>query len=427
MKVAVDVGKLKIGMYVCELDRPWRETPFLFQGFVIRSQDEVDLLRRHCRTVYVLKGEAARNVALQRDRNGRTTYSEVAPPPTYRSLKVEQEIFKINNRPGASPAYADRTSMVEEVAAVRDVFVETRLLVQEIMYDAKLGRSLNLSGAKQSVRSMADSVLRNPDALMCFAWLQRKDEYTALHGLRVSVLALTFGRHLGLPRDQLEALGIGALLHDVGMVRVPDEILKKTTELTPKEHALVQHHVAWGIEALSNSAHIPRAALEVVASHHERHDGSGYPRGLRGEQIGDFGMIGAIVDHYDAITTDRDYRNAVSPHTVLMDMYGWRDTLFRAELVERFIQCLGVYPMGCIVQLNTGEIGIVSAINRSQRLKPHVMLVSRADGSPYPEMPIADIAARRTDDGRACEVECVLEPAAAGFDPVKYLQRAVAV
>jgi len=426
MKVAVDVEKLKIGMYVCELDRPWRDTSFLFQGFVIRSPQEIEQLRRLCRTVYVLKGEAARNVAIQRDREGRTSYSAVTPPPHYRSLKVVQEVFKINNRPGDAPRYQDRTTMAEEVALVRNVFAEARLLVQEIMYDAKLGRSLNLSGAKQAVRNMADSVLRNPDALMCFAYLQRKDEYTALHGLRVSVLALTFGRHLGLPREQLEALGIGALLHDVGMVRVPDEILKKTTELTPKEHALVQHHVAWGLEVLSNSAHIPRAALEVVANHHERYDGSGYPRGLRGEQIGDFGMIGAIVDHYDAVTTDRDYRNAVSPHTVLLDMYGWRDTLFRAEFVEKFIQCLGVYPMGSVVQLNTGEIGVVSAINRSQRLKPHVMLVYRADGTPYPEMPITNIASYRTDDDRACEVERVLEPAVAGIDPMQFLRRAIA-
>jgi HD-GYP domain-containing protein (c-di-GMP phosphodiesterase class II) len=427
MKVAVDVEKLKIGMYVCELDRPWRETPFLFQGFVIRSPDEIEQLRRLCRTVYVLKGEAARNVAIRRDREGRTAYSTVPSPPHYRSLKVVQEVFKINNRPGDEPRYPDRTSMAEEAALARNVFSETRLLVQEIMYDAKLGRSLNLSGARQSVRNMTDSVLRNPDALMCFAWLQRKDEYTALHGLRVSVLALAFGRHLGLGREQLEALGVGALLHDVGMVRVPDEILKKTAELTPKEHALVQHHVAWGLEILSNSAHIPRAALEVVANHHERHDGSGYPRGLRGEQIGQFGLIGAIVDHYDAITTDRDYRTAVSPHTVLMDMYGWRDTLFRAELVEKFIQCLGVYPMGSVVQLNTGEIGVVAAINRGQRLKPHVMLVYRADGRPYPEMPIANITARRTDDGRACEIERVLEPAVAGIDPVQFLRRVVAV
>lgn len=424
MKVAVDVGQLTIGMYVCELDCPWRDTPFLFQGFEIRSQDEIDMLRKYCRTVFILRDENGREVAIHRPPRV-DAYLPVDPAARYRSLGVVKEVYKLNNHPSAHSAYEDVTSVQEEVAKVRDTFIEAKLLVQEILHDTKLGRSLSLAAARKVVGSLTESVLRNPDALMCFAQLKRKDEYTALHSLRVCILALTFGRQLGMPRDQLEALGIGALLHDIGMIKVPDEILAKPGALTPQEYALVQQHVVWGAEILSGHRQIPGAALEVVSSHHERYNGSGYLQGLSGDAIGDFGMIGAIVDHYDAITSDRAYSNGVSAHSVLMRMYEWRNTLFKAALVEKFIQCLGIYPIGSVVELNTGDTGVVAAINRRQRLKPHVMLVYRADRRPHEDMPIANLSTLRTPEDRPVEIEHVLEPAAAGIDPAYYLRMAV--
>ncbi len=424
MKMVVDVDQLKIGMYVYELDRPWRETPFMFQGFQISSQMQLDALRQYCRTVTILRLESDHRIAIQRDPHAVAVATAGLPAP-HRSLGVEREVYKINNHPNARSVYPDTTSMLEEVDKVRDAFIDSRLLIQELLHDAKFGRSMNYGGAKQAVRSMAESVIRNPDALMCFAQIKRKDEYIALHSLRVCILALAFGRQLGLPRDQLEVLGLGALLHDIGMVKVPEEILSKPEALTPAETELMKQHVAWGADILYDSRQIPSAAIEVVTGHHERHDGSGYLNGLRGEQIGDFGMIGAIVDHYDAVTSDRAYQGAVSAHIVLMQMYGWRDTLFSASLAEKFIQCLGIYPVGSVVELNSGEIGVVAAINREQRLKPHVMLVYRADRQPYAELPITNIATRRTPDDRPCEIERVLEAGAIDIDPAHYLRVAV--
>lgn len=426
MNAVIDVNELRVGMYVCELDRPWRETPFLFQGFEIRSQNEIEALKKYCRRVTVLQREPE---ALEGAR--RRTGAPVATRDTvggrYRALRVEQEIYKINNHPSARPAYQDVTTLAQEIEKVRDAFTEARLLVQEILHDAKLGRTLDLNSARVAVASMTDSVLRNPDALMCFAQLKRKDEYTAQHGLRVCVLALILGRQLGMPRERLEMLGLGALLHDIGAVRVPDAILTKPTLLSPEEFEVMKQHVAWGVEMLSGNSLIPAPALEVVRDHHERYDGSGYLHGLRGDQIGEFAMIGAICDHYDAITSDRVYRGALSAHTVLMKMYEWRNTLFRGELVEKFIQCLGIYPIGSVVELNSGEIGVVAAINRLQRLKPHVMLVYRADQRPYQDMPIANLATRELPDGQPCEIERVLEPGAAGIDPAYYLRLAVSL
>ena len=424
MKLVVDVSELKPGMYVCELDRPWRETPFLFQGFEISNQQQIDTLRQYCRTVTILNAGTEPRLAIRRG-PGTAGARTAGASAIHRSPGAEQEVYKINNHPNARSVYPDVTSLQEEVAKVRDTFSEARLLVQELLHDAKLGRSVNYPGAKQTVTRMAESVIRNPDALTCFAQLKRKDEYVALHSLRTCILALVFGRQLGMSSDQLEVLGLGALLHDIGMVKVPEEILGKPGALTPAESGLVQQHVAWGADMLYDSRQIPSSAIEVVTAHHERHDGSGYLHGLRGDQIGTFGMIGAIVDHYDAVTSDRAYQGAVSAHSVVLQMYSWRNTLFSAPLIEKFIQCLGIYPIGSVVELNSGEIGVVAAINREQRLKPHVMLVYRADRRPYTGMPIANIATRRTPDDRPCEIERVLEAGAIGFDPIQYLRAAV--
>lgn len=423
MKEVVDVSQLRIGMYVCELDRPWRETSFLFQGFEIRDQQQLDALRKYCRRVTILRAETASVVNHQRQ--PAAAKSNGPGLTSSRSLGIEREVYKINNHPNAQSMYPDITTLAEEVEKVRDTFLESRLLVQELLHDAKFGRSMNYAGAKQAVRGMAESVIRNPDALMCFAQLKRKDDYTALHSLRVCILALAFGRQLDLSRDQLEVLGLGALLHDIGMVKVPEEILGKAGPLTAAETAIMQRHVVWGADMLYASHQIPSGAIDVVTSHHERYDGSGYLHGAHGDQISNFAMIGAIVDHYDAITSDRVYQEALSAHSVLMQMYGWRDKLFSAPLVEKFIQCLGVYPIGSVVQLNSGEIGVVAAINRDQRLKPHVMLVYNANRQPYPEKPIANIATRRTVDNRPCEIERVLESAALDFDPGHCLRTAV--
>lgn len=423
MKEVIEVSQLRIGMYVCELDRPWRETPFLFQGFEVRDQEQLDALRKYCRTATILRTESAYSIDPQRQRATTKTVPSLAI--SSRSLGVEREVYKINNHPNAQSMYPDITTLPEEVDKVRDTFIESRLLVQELMHDAKFGRSMNYAGAKQAVRGMAESVIRNPDALMCFAQLKRKDDYTALHSLRVCILALAFGRQLDMSRDQLEVLGLGALLHDVGMAKVPEEILANPGPLTPAETEIMQQHVVWGADMLYASHQIPSAAIDIVTSHHERHDGSGYLHGAHGDQISNFAMIGGIVDHYDAITSDRVHHGAISAHHVLMQMYGWRNKLFSAAMIEKFIQCLGIYPIGSVVQLNSGEVGVVAAINREQRLKPHVMLVYGADREPFAERLIANIATRRTPDNRLCEIERVLEAEALDFDPGNCLRTAV--
>jgi len=421
-KVPVDVADLQIGMYVADLDRPWRETPFLFQGFEIRTQEELDALKRYCRTVQVLVREAERSVAATRKPAVVPGYltAEVMSP-RQQALQIEQEMFKLNNHPGARSLYEDITTLEEEVQSASEIYEDSRVLLNEAMGDARLGRGLNVPGVKRLVSGMVESILRNPDALTCFAQLKKKDDYTAMHSMRCAVLALVFGRQLGMPREQLLVLGLGALLQDVGKSKLPTELLNKPDALTAEESRLIKQHVDFGIEIVSKAQNIPSAALEVVANHHERYDGSGYLKGLRGDEITVLGAIGSIVDQYDAMTSERPYRLPVAAHAVLKQMYEWRGRLFHPVMVEKFIQCLGIYPIGSIVQLNTGEVGVVATMNRKQRLKPRVVLVRRPDMTPYAERPLVSLVERRTPAGGTCEIEHVLEPAAVGIDPAQYL------
>jgi putative nucleotidyltransferase with HDIG domain len=421
MRRIVKVGDLQQGMYVCELDRPWRETPFLFQGFEITSQGELDLLKQYCEHVYV-----------------ETDLSTVAPPPepaeepkrrvastgkqTPAASVPRLRILESKPPAGGRPRGAHRqTTLDEEAEAVRATHEQATVLIHSLMEDVHLGRSVDTQGAKKIVAGMAASVLRNPDALVCFTHLKKRDDYTALHCLRVSILALVFGRHLGLNEDELNLLGIGGLLHDIGKMRVPDGILNKPGKLTEREFEIMKSHVPLGVEILQRTKSVAAKSIEVTRQHHERHSGVGYMSQLKGEQITQFGMIAAIVDVYDAITSDRIYQEGISALDALKKMYEWRGRDFHPHLVEQFIQCIGIFPIGSVVVLNTDEIGVVRTLNRDQRLRPQVVLVLKPDKTRYSALRAVDLARDTTSTGKPYEIAKVIAPGQYGIQPVHYL------
>lgn len=415
-KTKLEVQQLKPGMYVRELDRPWRETPFLFQGFEIRSEDDIRELQRYCQHVYVDVPEVHQKPV------ARTPAEKAVAEEVLQHKKVERSLLvKVSGHPLLKPVYHDQVSLEQETENAREIHRETRDLVYTLLEDARFGRNINGHAAKKVVSDMVESVIRNPDALASFAQLKKKDEYTAQHSMRVCILALSFGRHLGLERHELNLLGIGALLHDIGKMKVPNEILNKPSALDEHEYALMKSHVPLGVEILEKSSGIPRPSIEVARCHHERYSGAGYSGGLKGDAIGLFGMIGGIVDCYDAISSDRTYHTGMSAHAALKKIYEWRHRDFHPGLVEQFIQCMGIYPIGSVVELNTGEVGVVVTMNRVRRLKPRVALVLQPDYYPVPGATTVDLMDYKTHDGRPCEIDRVLEPGAYGINPVQYL------
>lgn len=409
MKKKLEVFDLKPGMYVAELDRPWRDTPFLFQGFYVEGTAEIEQIKRYCQHVFI-----ETDLSSSRD---------TPTPAGTLDKRVEYEMLKKNAQIRVPPrAYTDQHSLEQEIDEARETFRRAKVQIANIMEDARIGRAIDSEGARQQVNEMAHSIIRNPDALMCLTQLKAKDEYTALHSLRVCVLSLAFGRHLGLAAEPLRELGIGALLHDVGKAQVPIDVLNKPDRLTDAEFEIMKTHVPLGVKILENTKGIPRMAIEITGSHHERYNGHGYIRGLKGDQISDPGVISAIADCYDAITSDRPYQNGISAHQALKKMYTWRDREFHGRLVEQFIQCMGIYPIGSLVELSTGHVGVVSTINRARYLRPRVVLLLDADKRHYTAPRHVDLMQQMRDErNRPWEISSVLEPGTYGLNPAQYL------
>ncbi|MGH8308156.1 MAG: HD-GYP domain-containing protein, partial [Steroidobacteraceae bacterium] len=230
------------------------------------------------------------------------------------------------------------------------------------------------------------------------------------------VLVLTCGRHLGLPRPALESLALGGLLFDVGKTRVSDTVLMKPDRLTDDEFDSYQKHVQYGVEILSQCHGVNEAALSMVRTHHERHDGSGYPLGLKGDTIPAFGKLAGIADVYQSMLESTTAGRRLSAHDVLNYLNKRRGLQFDSALVEEFIQAIGIYPTGTLVKLSDGRVGVVIEQNRVRRLQPKVMLAFDNDQKPLAAFETVDLLMQNASENPLHIVEC-LEPGAFGIDP----------
>ena len=360
MKKSISVADLRFGMYVAELDRPWTETPFMFQGFVLKTEKQLETLKKFCKKVTV-DTERAEPVD-----------GPSAPDPVVRhktQVPVEREVEK---------AKLAHTGAQHTIRAVVEA--------------VRANKAIDVKSVEQAVSSMTESVLRNPDALLLFSQLREKGDYTHSHAMDVAVYMTTFGRFLQLPVEQISLLGYLGLMQDIGKLRVPDEIIKKRDRLTAEEFQQAKKHVQHSVDILRETSGLPAELADLVPLHHERQDGSGYPRGLKGPQIGMIGSIAAITDTFDALTTRRPYGEPVSPSTALSMLYKWRGTFFDPFLVEQFIRCIGIFPIGSTVELNSGETGIVIAQNLEKRLQPRVMVIRDAAGNPLRPQKLIDLS-----------------------------------
>lgn len=400
MKLPAD--ELIKGMYVSQLDRPWTETPFLFQGFKVRDAKDIDQLQQYCEFVYI-DVERGRGPAKS---DGRPPIADNIPKAPL---------------PKPSMQYKDEVAVEKEVEVAKAAQAAVTDAVDTFMDDVRTGKKPNYEQLKTTVVRMEESVLRNPDAFMWLRRLKNKDSYAYAHCIDSSMLAIAFGRQLGLPRVQIRSLGLGALLSDVGKMKLPAELLTKQGRLTDEEFELVKTHVDHSVKIMKSLPDVPPSALAIAATHHERFDGSGYPKGLAGGDIPLHGRMTAIVDCFDAMTSDRPYASAVSPHEVIQQMYQWRNTAFQDELVEQFIQTLGVYPVGTLVELSTGQVGIVIGQNRVRRLRPKVMLVLDKYKTALEITPVLDLLTEEyNEEGKELNITKSLEPNAYGLDPAEY-------
>jgi HD-GYP domain-containing protein (c-di-GMP phosphodiesterase class II) len=369
----VEVADLELGMYVVELDRPWLETSFLFQGFPILSEEDISELQRCCDYVYV---DEEQSILLQPEHFDAAPHGR--PVQRFSTRRINRKLSARKHPPDDN-----RVEIAEEMPRAREVYHQAKRYINTIFDDIRQGSSLDIEHARVLADHTVASITNNENAMVWLTLLKRKDEYTSFHSINVCVLSVLFGRHLGLTESELGLLGLGALLHDIGKMRVPVEVLNKASKLEAAELGVLRKHPDFGREILEQSTTIPPAAKEIVYTHHERIDGSGYPRGLKGDELGLFPMIVSVVDVYDAMTSDRAYHMRISPHEALNVMYGWSASHFDPKLIEEFIRCLGIYPVGSIVELSSGEVAVVLTVNREHHLLPSLLLVLDRHKNPY--------------------------------------------
>ncbi len=393
----IDVDGLRIGMYVAQLDRPWLETPFLFQGFFIRNEKEIEEIQRYCEYVEIDIDESDPNIRNSlRAGPGNNSQSDAAASATRWSFwRWLLELLGIRKRPIAAPRpgefYKDTVSTADELVVAKSAHSGALENLMSILAAIRDGRAIEMPRLEIITGELVDSVLRNSTALSLLARMKQKDEYVSNHSLESSIWALVFGRHLGLDRDSLQAVGLGALLLDVGKTKIPTKLLNKTDDLTDVEMAYVHGHVEMGLEILRETPGMDSRVIEMVATHHERYDGSGYPKGWKGNQIPVFGRIAGIVDSYAAMISDRPYANAISSFDAMREFKALSDKHFQAEMVEQFIQAIGIFPAGTLVELNTGEVGVVLKENLESRLQPQLAIVLNSDKQPLEEIERLDL------------------------------------
>ncbi|BCD89178.1 cyclic di-GMP phosphodiesterase [Pseudomonas solani] len=367
--IKVEAAQLTIGMYVVELDRPWTDTNFLFQGFRIRQQQEIRLLQEICRYVWV---DARRSL----DVRGQLVenYAQAAP---------------------LIPAIA-KVDFNVEVERATPVWHAAREESLRILHTLRMGQELDVAAVKVVVKECVESILRNPAAMLWLARIKNSDHYTAEHSLRVSILSIALGKELGIPLYQLEQIGVCGMLHDVGKIKVPNEILNKPGALTAEELRIMQSHAAEGRKLLMSNQQITPATVDVAYSHHERLDGKGYPRGLDASRIPYFAKVIAVADSYDAINSDRVYSKGKSSLESLRILLDAVNCHFDEAIVECFIRLIGLYPPGEIAELSSGEVGIIIGCPPGNKLRPKVLIVRDAEKNACQErvIDLADKAVR---------------------------------
>jgi HD-GYP domain-containing protein (c-di-GMP phosphodiesterase class II) len=395
------VSELRFGMYIAELDRPWTETPFAYQGFTLINDRQLEALRKLCRHVYV---DVTRGAALGPAR---------APTP---AVDLTIPGFKIKG----TSTYAETSGVKKEIRRAAGLYIQAQSVLHDFVQPlAKGSTALDGKAIHDVAKELADSVVRNPEALLLMGTVRETTVAAHARALQVSIYMMMFGRFLELEREQIHLLGLLGLLQDIGKTRLPAALLEKQ-ELTPEEEEIFKKHVELSAHIVGVASGLPPKLASLILLHHERQDGGGYPRGFMGYQIGLLGSIAAICDAYDTLLAIPPYGAGLVSSAAVNGLLQGRGTAFHGPLVEQFIRCVGSFPVGTTIELCSGEIGIVVGDNMLQRLKPKVMLLRDQVGAPLSAPKLIDLAADpQKHGGGSYRVRRALPQGALKFDPLE--------
>lgn len=402
-KVLIPVNQLTLGMYVTQLDRPWVETSFLFQGFEVKTEDELRAVKDICNHVYI----------------DTTKRKKSMPAPVSFKQIVAARTLEIATY-GKPPKKLGKFE--KEFSRAEKAYENAEIVVSNFMNTVENGGGIDSALAKHAVAECVESVLHSPDAMLWLSQLRNKDEYTAQHSLNVSILSIVLGRHINLSVADLNKVGLCGMMHDVGKLLIPPEILHKSSPLDEEETRTMRSHTRLGYNLLKSSDNMSSSAATVALTHHEQLDGKGYPRRMQEAGISQFTKIVSIANTYDGMTRDKPYQRGKTHLEATHLMTNLSGTHFDPILVVKFIESIGVYPPGSLVEMTNGAVAIVVEVHDNAKLRPKIVIILDEDKNPVSER-IIDLS-RMTKDklGNIYTIKNIIKAKDWNVDVSKYYQ-----
>ena len=398
----VDSSQLKVGMYIHDLSCDWMTHPFVRNRFVIATHDEIAKIIKAGIHDVVIDSEKGLDVD--------------APTLAEAQAETERELAVLAQQ----PARIARTSLGEELQRAAQIRHQAAGVARNVMADARLGKAIEIGAVQPVVQNITESILRNPGALLGLLRIKTKDDYTFLHSVSVCALLVAFCNARGMDADTVRQAGIGGLLHDTGKAMVPDAILNKPGPLTDEEFAIIKRHPEDGWNILRQSPEVPAIALDITRHHHERRDGTGYPDKQSGDEISELAQMAAIVDVYDALTADRVYHKGIPAAAALRKIYEWSKHHFNQQLVQEFMRCVGIYPVGTLVLLESGRLGVVVEPHETNLLAPKVNVFFNTKTKVYIKPETLDLS-RGLGFGGGDKIVGYETPSKWNVDPMRFM------
>jgi len=390
-------------MYIHDLSCDWMTHPFVRNRFVIASEDEIrKIVQAGIHDVVI---DAARGLDV-----------EDAPSLAEAQAATEAELVEL----AQAPARIIKVSLGDELQRAAQIRHQAAGMVRSVMADARLGKAIEIGAVQPVVQNITESILRNPGALLGLLRIKTKDDYTFMHSVSVCALLVAFCNARGMDAETIRDAGIGGLLHDAGKAMVPDAILNKPGPLTPEEFDIIKKHPMDGFNLLSQSPDVPALALDITRHHHERRDGTGYPDKLAGDEISVVAQMAAIVDVYDALTADRVYHKGLPAAAALRKIYEWSKHHFNQQLVQEFMRCVGIYPVGTLVMLESGRLGVVVEPHDTNLLAPKVNVFFNTRNKVYIKPETIDLS-RGLGFGGGDKIVGHESPSKWQVDPMRFL------
>ena len=378
----INVAQLKLGMHIHEFCGSWMDHPFWREDFVLRDPADFQAIRTCGIQELWIDVEKGCDVEIA----GVTRQESEA--------RIDATLVQIAQPQEPPP----KVSMAEEVARAKKICVTAKSAVVSMFQEVRMGKAIDHDAAGTLVEEITESVVRNPGALISLARLKSADDYTYMHSVAVCALMVALARQLGIDAKTTREAGMAGLLHDLGKAVMPMEVLNKPGKLTDEEFRIMKSHPAEGHRMLVEGGVVGESPLDVVLHHHEKVDGSGYPKGLKDAGISLFAKMGAVCDVYDAITSNRPYKAGWDPAESIRKMTEWSTGHFDQRVFQAFVKSVGIYPIGSLVRLESGRIGIVVDQTEHSLLVPKVRVFFSTKANTHIPPDVVDLSARNAND-----------------------------